>query len=398
MKGKRALLVFLFGIALVSASRLGYLVLYAVAAVYALSLWCVRRAFRGIRVERRLSAAKAFMGQEIAVTVTAFNRSRLPLGWLCLRAWNEPNLAVSGSLARAGLMPGRGTFTLAYRVAGMHRGYYRLGDIHLSGGDPLGWNPVESVAGGLGAGVTVYPPITPLCGVPLPGVRPFGARRDKSRANEDPTRLGGIRDYQPGDNPRRIHWPASACRGRLQVKEFVPTVTAESLILLNLGEAEYPVDSWASLGELAVETAASLVVHLANLGTAVGLATHGRDPENPGHGDLAFHPGAGAGQAEALLTLLARVEVAPGAGFAGFVDLHGRGAAFGANLFIITPSWGAELTRAARGLKRQGKKPVPLLLEPARGGGQKAALLAGLSPYEVRRDRRSGEVRIGRGA
>lgn len=392
MFDRRGILPALALLALVTASRLTYLALYALALILALCDWGGRRAFRGLRVERRLSCAKAFIGQEVAVDISVRNESRFPLGWVSLRAAKLANFEQPDPVARAGIVAGRGELRLSYRLIGTSRGYYRLGPIEVSGGDPLGCRrQTASVADG-GAGLTIYPPVSPLGRVPLPNVRPFGSQRDKLRAHEDPTRLRGVRDYLPGDSLRHIHWKATAARGRFQVKEFTPTVTAESLILLNLAEGEFPAGGWTACGELGVETAASLAAYLLERETVVGLATNGADPESPGRSPLILPGAAGAGQAEAILTLLARVAVAAGPEFAWLVSVQGRAAAWGACLYLITPGWTEDLTRTVQALRRLGKIPVPILLDRA---DLDRATAAGTGVLLARRDRDGRRVRLG---
>lgn len=396
MKDKRLLLYLLLLVGLFSASRLSYMALYGLAAALVLMDWGGRLAFARVRVERKLSATKAFVGQEIVVSIAATNGSRLPLGWACLHASHPPNLVCLGTPAKAGLLPGRGAIGFSYRLIGVRRGFFRLGEVRVAGGDPLGWNVRERLVSDPGAAVTIYPPVTPLHDVLLPNTRPFGSQRDRLRAHEDPTRLGGIRDYQPGDSLRLIHWRATASLGRLQVKELVPTVTAVSMIFLNLGEAEYPDRSWEALGEVGVEAAASLVVHLTRLDNGVGLATNGRDPYVAAQGPLVITPGSGAAQAEALLTALARVEVADGMDFARMLGLFGRDAAWGTTLFLLTPLFTKPMADACLALKRTGKVPILLLL----GARQAlpAAAAAGLSAMVVRRARDRAGVEFHRGA
>ena len=142
-----------------------------------------------------------------------------------------------------------------------------------------------------------------------------------------------------------------------------------------------------------MEPAASLAAHLIRLATAVGFATNGGDPEHPGPDPLFLPPAGGAGQAEGILTILARLEVTAGAGFAGLVAAHGRNAVWGASLFIITPAWDAPLADLSLALRRSGKIPVPMLLEP-KGGELAAAVATGAPIMVVRRDRDRGGVLI----
>ncbi len=50
---------------------------------------------------------------------------------------------------------------------------------------------------------------------------PLVALPARAHLFEDPARVMGVRDYQPGDSPRRIHWTATASTGR--IGEAVPT-------------------------------------------------------------------------------------------------------------------------------------------------------------------------------
>lgn len=395
MKTKIALIA-LGVLALFSTSRLASLIFYILAALAALCYFGGYWVFEHLRVERRLSSSKAFIGQEVTVTLRARNEARFPLGWICLCATKQPNLTFAGPLAGGGLLARKGVFTFAYKIAGAKRGCHSLGEIRVAGGDPLGWYERRLTIRDPGDVLTVYPRITPLDGIPLPGTQPFGKQRDALRAHEDPTRLAGVRDYQPGDGLRRIHWRASARQGTLQVKEFVPTVTAESIILLNLREDDYPLESWWDQCELAVETAASLVVHLAGLETSFGLVANGRDPAAAAASGAAFYfpPAVGPAQAEAILTLLARITVGPAPDFTEPMGIHGRNAIWGTCLYLITPVWHEGMTRTALSLARLGMRPVIMLLE-ARDLRQAAS--AGLSTWLVRRSRERGEVAIVRG-
>lgn len=383
----------LLAVAIFSASRLSYLPLYLLAAYLGFARWTIRRVFPRLRVERRLSAHKAFTGQEIEVYIAMTNQTRLPLGWAEMRASRPPNLASDRPLALAGVLPAGGRLAMTYRLSGWRRGYYRLGEIGIAGGDPLGTSKFEMVVPDAAEGITIYPPISPVPEIAVPMVRPFGGQRDKARAYEDPSRLLGIRDYLPGDSLRRIHWRATARLGALQVKELEPTVTSESLILLNLDADDY--SGGETMEELGVETAASLIVHLVRLGTAVGMATNGRDRYAGGEGLLAAAPAAGAEQAETLLTILARVETARGTSFPVLAGMQAQGLPWGSNVYILTPVWPTELGRAAARLRRLGLAPVPILIGSAREAGSVAAL--GLPVLIARRDRERGGVRISRG-
>jgi uncharacterized protein (DUF58 family) len=125
--------------------------------------------------------------------------------------------------------------------------------------------------------VLVYPKVIPLSGYDLASRRPIGEIRLSHRLFEDPTRITGVRLYQPGDALNRVHWRATARTGVLHSKTYEPSSIAGSTMLLAFHQAEYAVRDEPYVSELAVTTAASLANALYELGQQVGLVTNGRD-------------------------------------------------------------------------------------------------------------------------
>ena len=77
---------------------------------------------------------------------------------------------------------------------------------------------------------------------PLPGVQKTRVvlSRLPNRLGEHPARVpgdgsefSGIRDYVPGDRQRRINWPASTRRGRLQVNTFAAERSQDVVLLVD---------------------------------------------------------------------------------------------------------------------------------------------------------------------
>lgn len=103
-------------------------------------------------------------------------------------------------------------------------------------------------------------------------MHPFGEYASKQRLLEDPLRTVGIRDYLPGDDPRRIHWKASAHAGTLRSKLYEPGSIRRLLLLLdawNYADASKGID--IELQELTIMVAASLAVWALEEGYQVGL-------------------------------------------------------------------------------------------------------------------------------
>ena len=99
-----------------------------------------------------------------------------------------------------------------YEVISRPRGVYKVGPAKIRIGDPLGFTESTSTFGKANR-LVVYPRIEQLDGVPT------GRGQDQtintSRASF--WHSGGedfytLREYQPGDDIRKVHWPSSARR------------------------------------------------------------------------------------------------------------------------------------------------------------------------------------------
>ena len=82
----------------------------------------------------------------------------------------------------------------------------------------------------------------------------------------------GVRDYMPGDPVRRVHWPSSARRGDLVVKEVEDPAAPRLIIALDLGGGGLP-------GEMAAARAAWYAYEALGRGYEVVLAT--AEPAGP---------------------------------------------------------------------------------------------------------------------
>src|SRR5262249_36238025 len=99
--------------------------------------------------------------------------------------------------------------------------------------------------------------------------RPIGEIRLTHRLFEDPTRIAGVRSYQPGDPLNRVHWPATARTGVLHSKVYDASTIAGATIVLDFHRGSYPARNEPVRSALA--NAVSL------MGQPIGLITNGRD-------------------------------------------------------------------------------------------------------------------------
>jgi uncharacterized protein (DUF58 family) len=123
----------------------------------------------------------------------------------------------------------------------------------------------------------VYPRVVPLSGYEIASRRPIGEVRMTYRLYEDPTRIAGVRAYQPGDALNRIHWRATARTGSLHSKHYEPSTITGATLLVDLHREGHPDRHEPYRSELAVTATASIAHAVFVMNQQVGLITNGRD-------------------------------------------------------------------------------------------------------------------------
>src|SRR5690606_10522953 len=158
-------------------------------------------------------------------------------------------------------LPRRATYKATYRVLCRPRGVYTIGPTNLTVSDPLGLASLSTTAGRVDT-LVVYPAVEELSGLPDVLGRNMAIRAHRpehsQRGGED---FYTLREYQQGDDLRRIHWPSSARHDRLMIRQLEIPWQARSLVILDVRAEAY---SNPSAFEAAVSGAASVIHHLMN--------------------------------------------------------------------------------------------------------------------------------------
>ncbi len=161
--------------------------------------------------------------------------------------------------------------TRRYQLGCSARGVFSFGPAVLRSGDPFGWLVREERLPARES-LLVYPVVAPIESFGLPPRHPFGERATPRRLLEDPLRVAGVREYIRGDDPRRIHWKATARAGELRSKIYEPSSQYRLLILLDINTYQ---EAWMGLDpeiqELTIAAAASIAMWALDEGYAVGL-------------------------------------------------------------------------------------------------------------------------------
>lgn len=247
------------------------------------------------------------------------------------------------------------------------RGVFTLGPTTLLTGDPFGLFTVR-LHYPYSVPLTVTPPIVPLPAIEVaPGGR-AGEGRARQTTFERTVSAAGIRPYLPGDSMGWIHWPTSARRGSLYVRQFDSMPSGDWWLFLDLDEQAQAGQGFNSTTEHAIILAASLADRGLRTNRAVGLVAHGS-------GLVWLPPRTGDGQRQEILRALALSN--PGPRTLAELLAHTQPALHRqSSLIIITAAARGGWVEALLPLLRRGAVATVLLLDPVSFGG--VAKTAGL--------------------
>ena len=356
--------------------------LFAIATILLLiagisRLW-ERYCLRGLSYSRSLEQTRAFFGEEVRLSVEIVNDKPLPLAWIEVEDV-VPGQGMSFAPAHAGPshIPGRRLLTMLmsvrwyervrrhYRMRCNARGVHAFGPATLRTGDVFGLAAQEMQVLSEDY-LLVYPRVVSLEQLQLPATNPFGdVPLRRQWLFEDPLRTVGVREYRPGDSPRRLHWKATARAPdqALQVKVFEPTTSHRLLVVLNVSTSGH---NWSWQGydpealEAAITTAASVAQWGVERGYLVGLAANARLV----HSSVPVRLPPSRDQRQLMYVLEALARLVPMATMApeAMIDVEARELAFGTTVVLVTCVATTELMRGLQRLRRGGHQPALLLI------------------------------------
>jgi uncharacterized protein (DUF58 family) len=269
-------------------SALAHQPLAFLAALFALVIGIVpeiwyRRALRHLVLRQQLSERRVFFGETTTLSISIENRKFLPLPWLEIEDEIPIHISLLTGRASPSYKVNRALLvnsvslwafqrvTRRYHLRCLARGVYTFGPVQIRSGDPFGWLIREAQIPTRET-LLVCPLVAPIEAFGLSPRTPFGEGLAKGRLLEDPFRIAGVREYAFGDDPRRIHWKATARAGELRSKIYEPSGQHRLLILLDINTYK---EAWMGhdpeLQELTIAAAASLAIWALDQGYAVGL-------------------------------------------------------------------------------------------------------------------------------
>lgn len=329
--------------------------------------WWNHSSLNGVRLFRHLIYKRGFPGETLKLTVEAENGKLLPIPWLRIadpiplaicpadeNAYTLTHLPELGMLVTLFSLRWFERDRRTYELYLRQRGMYRLGPARLEAGDLLGLfeKHIDDERTDL---ITVFPDPIPLDALKNPADDPFGDQKARKKLFEDPNLPMGVRDYLPEDDFRRIHWPATAHSGTMQVKVFQPVSAKVLVICLNVSTLPY---YWEGVRPALLEHLVGVTAHLAQKalsdGYRVGLVSNG----SLAHADQPFRvpPGRSPRQLTQLLTVLAGVTPFTSAPFERFLLSEVPKLPYGASLLIVSALLPPVLVETLVRLRQSGRR------------------------------------------
>ncbi len=245
--------------------------------------------------------------------------------------------------------------TFSYSAVPVKRGCHRIGPVRICATDPLGLFEFRSSCP-IVSQITTFP--TPIYVRDLGSVSggEFGDTQfEGSGAKGSGIDFHGVREYQPGDELRRVYWKSTARHGRLNVIEFEHSLAEDTMIAIDLKRgSEIGHGPYSSL-ECAVRLAAGLASDAIAHGSAARLAGSGLDAP-------VTTLGKGKDHLYSILNALALVEADQPEPLSSVLLHHMEDIPRGSVVVCLTPSVDSRLTECAALLRAKQVKMIVVLV------------------------------------
>ncbi len=221
-----------------------------------------------VTVDYHVEPSRATEGDRVRLRIEARRASRVPVGSVVAHAL----LGRLGSFESH--LHGRGrTATGELDLGTVPRGAFWISDARVVLGDHLGLQSVSIPVDSSAAGVVVHPRLVDLHSLFSDVGRQGGDGRRLILRRPAGFDFHSVREYERGESLRRVHWPTTARRGQLMVKELEDDLRDAVVVLLDCdsrGAVGVPPDSSF---ETAVRAAGSVLKTHASRGRKARLVT-----------------------------------------------------------------------------------------------------------------------------
>ncbi|MBI4337216.1 MAG: DUF58 domain-containing protein [Chloroflexi bacterium] len=309
-----------------------------------------------VHVERR--GARAQVGDRLEGRITVRNTGLLPKGWLEARDLSD----VPGySNGMAFSLPSRGFRSWKASTVVRRRGLYRLGPIEVAASDPFGLFHLRQKFLGQQE-LLVYPATVPVPAFRAASAVLAGEGPVRQRTYAPTPHASSVREYQPTDSLKRIHWPTTARVQRLMVKEFDDGMAGHLWLVLDLHAAVQAGKDIETTEEYLVSAAASIAREYLAANVPVGLIAYG---------ELRYivRPQRGLGHLVQLMEHLARARAFGETPLAEVIARESAHFTQVSSMVVLTPSWQQEWTLALGELAKRRVRLTAVLADAVSFGG-----------------------------
>ena len=248
-----------------------YVIAVATVALVICSTIAVRISTANVSMRRHVAPTRVLAGGIGEVKLELRNDARLPAALLLVEDQCAPVLATSPRFVIPGLGAGA-TTAIRYPLTGTARGRYTVGPMRLRVRDPFGLaQRIRRYKGR--EEVVVYPHIEPLEDPPAPGMQAGSGSSAIRRLFNTGDEFYTMREYVMGDDLRQVHWPSTAHRNKLMVRQQEQPWEAEATVFCDTRRSAHRTLGPASPLEKSISLAASMLWHLADDGFSLRLLT-----------------------------------------------------------------------------------------------------------------------------
>lgn len=363
--------------AILTRDEFYYRVSYMIGILIAASFCWAFFSIKGIQVSRFARVTRQQVGQLFDETIEVENKYRLVRLWLEVRD-RAPLPGASGSRILSWIQ-GKSIRSYSVYTLLIQRGDFSLGPTIISSGDPFGLFAFRKVIPGERT-LLVLPYSVDLKSFPFPSGFLPGGRALRRRSLEVTPHAAGVREYVYGDALNRIHWPTTARRDKLMVKEFDQDPQADVWVFLDSCQnghiySKDPLDipkpgqRWfwwnqreefrlfPSTYEYCVSAAASIVKYFIRQGQSVGFVSVGQLYIN-------LPAERGERQLGKVLETLAFLKSDGQLTLQGLVESQVGYLPRGSVVVLVTPSVRDDVILAVEGLVLRELRPVVVVIDP----------------------------------
>ncbi len=326
------------------------IILYAGFVLIAVNLVYTKITQANFDIARKSDTLVIFTGINDICELTVSNSSILPIHALLINDYSDLNVSSRQSQTFLMHVPAGGKRNFDYTLYGRKRGLYKIGPTRVMFGDLIGLYSF-SFEMNTERDVIVLPRIYKIPEMSYRSLQPQGVIRNTVPIFEDPSIITGAREYEHGDDVKKINWKISARHNKIFINTYQHSISSNSVIILNLFDNDYDFREKDFYIDRAVEVCASIANELYQIKQSFGLISNCRHKSS--ESVLVHQPGKSENHLIDVLTDLALIAPSRTLPLKNVFE-HLKGLRWGLSVYIITTRLDNESLLGLIDLKTRG--------------------------------------------